>query len=177
MNEIQIKTERLTIKPVSLADARDMFEYRTNENIFRFQTFKPKTINEIEDFIKNNSKGFNKEGKWFQLGIYLKAKMIGDIGIHFIGPNNKQCEIGYTISHMYQNNGYGKESVKGVVTYLFEKLNKHRIIASLDPHNLASIALLESVGFRKEGLFEKSLLNNDRWEDDLVYAILNEEWE
>jgi len=35
---------------------------------------------------------------------------------------------------------------------------------------------LESIGFRKEGLFKKSILNQGTWEDDLIYAILNEEW-
>ncbi len=177
MNEVHIKTERLTIKSVSLTDAPDMFEYRTDECVVRFQTLNPKSINEIEDFIKDYTKFFNIEDKWFQLGIYLHEKMIGDIGIHFIGPRNMQCEIGYTISHLYQNNGYGKESVRGVVNYLFKELKKHRIVASVDPGNAASIALLESVGFRKEGRFKKSILHNGRWEDDLVYALLDKEWE
>ena len=176
-NKILIRTERLTIKPITLADASAMFEYRTKEKIFLFQTFKPGTLHEIEDFIRNSTTGFNEEGRWFQLGIFHNSTMIGDIGIHFIGPENSQCEIGYTIHPVYQKKGYGKESVIGVVNYLFKVLQKHRITASTDPQNAASIALLESLGFRKEGLFKKSLFINGNWEDDLIYAILAEEWE
>lgn len=172
-----IKTARLFIKPITLNDAQDMFEYRTLENAARFQSFRPKTMADIEAFIHNNNSEFNIENSWFQVGVFLKQKMIGDIGIHFVGPANKQCEIGYTIGESYQKKGYGKESVRGVVDYLFQKMNKHRIVASLDPKNEASIALLESLGFRKEGLFKKSLLNHGIWEDDLIYALLNEEWE
>lgn len=177
MDQILIYTERLTIKPISLSDASDMFDYRSDESVSRFQNFKPKTIAEIEKFIKHYTKSFNEEDSWFQAGVYLNTKMIGDIGIHFLGPENRQCEIGYTISPRYQKNGYGKESVSAMVHYLFGKLKKHRITASLDPRNAASIALLESIGFRKEGLFRKSILNNGGWEDDLVYAVLDEEWE
>ncbi len=102
--------------------------------------------------------------------------MIGDIGIHFIGPENKQVEIGYTISRDFQRQGFGKEAVIGIINYLFKNLQKHRITASLDPKNSASIALLESIRFRKEGLLKQSILNQGVWEDDLLYALLSEEW-
>lgn len=177
MNQIFIKTKRLIIKPISLNDVHHMFEYRAHENVARFQSFRPKTMADVEAFIKNNPFEFNTENSWFQLGVFLNQMLIGDIGIHFVGPENKQCEIGYTIGEAYQKKGYGKESVWGITNYLFKEMNKHRISASLDPKNEASIALLESLGFRKEGLFKKSVLNNGIWEDDLVYAKLNEEWD
>jgi RimJ/RimL family protein N-acetyltransferase len=177
MVEVIIHTLRLHIKKIGLEDALDMFEYRSNGAVSKHQSFKPKTIDSVKIFLEKNTKEFNIQDKWFQFGVYLNSKMIGDIGIHFIGPENMQCEIGYTISHQYQRNGYGKESVNGVVNYLFKEMNKHRIVASLNPKNKASIELLKSLGFRREGLFRKSILSNGNWEDDLIYALLREEWE
>jgi len=176
MDEISITTTRLVIKPLTVENAADMLEYRINDSICEYQSFHPKKIDDIISFITTNTVEFNCENSWFQVGVFLDSKLIGDIGIHFIGPENRQCEIGYTISHHYQKMGYGKESVKGIISYLFHTLGKHRIIASLNPENIASIALLESIGFRKEGLFKKSILINGTWEDDLIYALLNEEW-
>ena len=171
-----VKTNRLVIKEITTRNADDMFEYRSNLEVQAYQSFKPRVKTEVIDFIKRNTRTFNKEETWYQLGIFLNEKMIGDIGIHFIGPENQQCEIGYTIGQHEQRKGYGKEAVIGVIDYLFKELNKHRIIASLDPNNEASKYLLESIGFRKEGLFIKSIYNNGKWEDDLVYALLEEEW-
>jgi RimJ/RimL family protein N-acetyltransferase len=153
-----------------------MFEYRSNDIIQKYQSFKPKDKAEIVKFIKINTKVFNKEDTWYQLGIFENGRLIGDIGIHFIGPDNKQCEIGYTISQNEQRKGYGKEAVIGLINYLFCQMGKHRIIASLDPNNEASRRLLESIGFRNEGLFIKSVYDGSKWEDDLVYALLEEEW-
>ena len=60
--------------------------------------------------------------------------------------------------------------------YLFRNLNKHRIITSIDPENKSSVRLIERIGFRKEAHFIKSLWLNGKWVDDLIYALLNEEW-
>ncbi len=176
MLDIEIQTDRLVIKDLEISNAADMYKYRSHDLIIKYQSFYPKNVEEVIAFIKENTKHFNLEDNWHQVGIFNKAELIGDIGIHFVGPQNMQCEIGYTIDVKYQRKGYGKEAVCGVLDYLLLKLKKHRVIASLDPENSASIRLLESIGFRKEGLMQKSVFVNNRWEDDLVYALLNDEW-
>ncbi len=55
-------------------------------------------------------------------------------------------------------------------------INKHRIIASIDPINIASIKLIERLGFRKEAHFIESLFFHGQWVDDLIYALLEKEW-
>jgi len=164
------------MRGLSPDDAAGLFGYRSDPAVAEFQTFRPASIEDAIAFIRDSNPAFNQEGSWFQLGIYLKGTLIGDIGIHFLDPRNLQCEIGYTIAKRHWRRGFGKEAVARVVTHLFADLGKHRVSASLDPANLASAALLESLGFRKEGLFRKSILNGEEWEDDLVYAILAEEW-
>lgn len=173
---VSIETPRLSLHDLSINDSMAMFEYRKNENVKLYQSFHPENIEEVKNFILSNSSDFDIENRWFQIGIYLEGVLIGDMGIHFIGPDNRQCEIGYTISVEYQKKGYGKEAVGHLLDFLFNHMRKHRVIASLNPENIASIALLESLGFRKEGIFKKSIYNTDHWEDDLIYAILDDEW-
>ena len=55
-------------------------------------------------------------------------------------------------------------------------LKKHRITASIDPRNTSSIRLIERLGFRKEAHFKQSLFFHGEWVDDLIYAMLAEEW-
>ena len=132
-----------------------------------------------ENFIAENiAQTPNIPDTWYQLGIVKKDtnELIGDIGIHFIGYENNQVEIGYTLDPEYQRKGYATEVVKSLIDYLFFTLKKHRVSASLDPVNVKSIALLERVGMRKEALFKKSLWIKGQWEDDLIYGILEEEW-
>ncbi|MDF2906956.1 MAG: acetyltransferase, family [Herbinix sp.] len=179
MGELNITTERVTLKGIRISDAEAMFQYRSNPQIYLYQDWKPETLEEVKDFINRNSINIpNTPETWYQLGIFHNEtkELIGDIGIHFIGPDNSQIEIGYTLSLKYQSKGYAFEAVTGAMDYLFNNLNKHRISASVDPRNTKSIALLERIGMRKEAHFRKSLWFNNEWADDIVYAILREEW-
>ncbi len=153
-----------------------MFSYRGDPLVSRYQSFRPHSIAEVERFIKRSSGNFNVEGTWHQVGIFLDGTLIGDIGIHFIGPDNTQCEIGYTLAPDRQGKGLAAEAVSGVIDYLFSTLGKHRVLASIDPDNAPSLRLVEKLGFRKEAHFRKSVLVDGAWRDDLVYGLLAEEW-
>ena len=76
----------------------------------------------------------------------------------------------------FQNRGYATESIKRVIDFLFKDLKKHRIITSIDPENKNSIKLVERIGFRKEAHFVESLFINEKWVDDLIYAMIEKDW-
>ena len=105
MCEIKIQTKRLVIRDLDIADAEPVFKYRSDDAISRYQTFAPKSLDEVIQFIEENTNSFNIQGNWYQVGIYRNNQIIGDAGIHFIGSENKQCEIGYTIRKKYQRQG------------------------------------------------------------------------
>jgi len=173
-----IKTDRLLIKTLEMENKDEFFKYRSLPEVYKYQTWKPKDINEIKNFIcKNVAVNLNTPNTWLQLAICLNTgELIGDFGIHFL-DDNFQVEIGITISPTHQGNGYAVEASKGVISYLFNDLNKHRVTASVDPDNKKSIKLLERLNLRKEAHFIKSFRIDDEWYDDCIYAILEDEWE
>ena len=172
-----IETERTALRPIELDDNQEILSYRSDVETNKYQGWIPKTINDVNEFISKNPGKFNTTGTWFQLVITDKKtdSIIGDIGIHFI--DNFQSEIGCTLKKDYHGKGFATETLKAVIDHLFNTLNKHRIIASIDPQNAESIRLMVRLGFRKEAHFKKSILINEEWVDDLVYAILKTEWE
>lgn len=176
----EINTERLLLRAVCLDDAKDIFSYRSDSITNQFQGWIPKTFEEVHDFIANKvSSTINVEETWFQFAIIEKGKdkLIGDLGIHFLDSDQMQTEIGCTLNKNEHGKGYATEALKETIHYLFNKLNKHRIITSIDPENTKSIQLVERLGFRKEAHFRKSLLIDGKWVDDLVYAMLKEDWD
>ena len=174
-----LETERLFIRPIVIDDKNEIFEYRSDKEMNKYQGWIPETIEDVETFIGKISKQINTPETWFQFAIVNKEthKLVGDLGIHFIDSENKQVEIGCTLNKDFQNKGFATESVKKVIDYLFNNLNKHRIIASIDPNNKNSIRLVERIGFRKEAHFVESLLIKGKWVDDLIYAILKKDWD
>lgn len=173
-------TKRLHIKPVNIEDNKSMFKYRSDPETNKFLTFAPKSVDDISDLIHKTAKEIDIPGTWFQFVIKeLNSELvIGDIGVHFLESEkeNKQVEIGYTLDKNFRGKGFASEALTEIINYLFKQLNKHRIIASIDPKNLDSVKLIERLGFRQEAYFKKSLFFRGEWVDDLVYAILAEEW-
>ena len=173
-----LTTQRTFIRPIESADATAVFHYRSDAETNKYQGFIPKTIQEVEAFIAKNSNQININNTWFQLVIVEEStnQIIGDIGIHFIGDDGFQCEIGCTLNKNYHKKGFATETLQAVISYLFKDLTKHRIITSIDPENINSIRLIERLGFRKEAHFKKSLWIKGEWVDDVIYALLSEEF-
>ncbi|MDA3866429.1 MAG: GNAT family protein [Salinivirgaceae bacterium] len=177
-NAMKLETERLRMRPVTIEDKSAIFEYRSDSETNKYQGSIPNSLSDVEAFINKLAKHINEPSSWFQLVIIERAseEIIGDLGIHFFGSENKQTEIGCTLNKIYHHRGYATEAVRSVIDYLFHDLNKHRIIASIDPANESSIKLVERLGFRKEAHFVKSLFINGQWVDDIVYALLKDDW-
>lgn len=179
MELFSVEGERVRLRAFRQEDAKSLYSYRTLPEVTEFQSWNPATISLVEKFISDLSEmEFNTPGTWYQLAIVRieDDELIGDLGLHFIEPENLTVEIGYTLNPDYQGKGYATEALQLCIDHLFLVMRKHRVYASLDPKNKKSEELLLRLGFRKEALFRKSLFINGEWVDDLVYGLLEEDW-
>ncbi len=175
----EILTRRLRLSRLVAGDAPAMYVYRSDPDICRYQSFEPQALGDVEEFIAGlQSNAFDTAGTWFQFAIRNResGRLIGDLGVHCAANDPRQVEIGFTVSSENQGQGYGTEAVTGVVEHLFHRLGKHRVFASVDPRNEPCIALLKRVGMRQEAHFRQSLWFKGGWVDDLVFGILESEW-
>ena len=178
MTSLEIISERLTLRPIQIQDAKAVFEYRSNGRVNKYQGWIPQIVADVNDFIIYKvSPQIDLPGTWFQFVIVKNDthELIGDIGVHFLPDDDSQVELGCTLNEVHQGKGYATEALREVIRYVFGPLGKRRIIASIDPRNLASVRLFERLGFSREAHFRESLFINGEWVDDLVYALLKHE--
>ncbi|UTW65490.1 GNAT family N-acetyltransferase [bacterium SCSIO 12643] len=173
-----ITTKRTVLRKMIPNDAESVFRYRSDKTTNKYQGFIPETVEEVQNFISKIPEHINEPETWFQMVIIEidSQRIIGDIGLHFYGNENKQVEIGCTLDKEYQNKGYASESLTSIMEYLFIELDKHRITGSIDPQNTNSAKLMERLGFRKEAHFLESLYIDGKWVDDIIYAYLKKHW-
>ena len=177
-----LESERLLIRNLRDSDLDDFFLYRSNPQITKFQGFDTYTNKEqAMNFISSmKDKKFGLEGEWLQLGIILKSqiesdnKLIGDCAVNI---SDNTAQIGCTISNLHQKKGYAKEVLHMLMKYLFEEHNIRRIVETTDEENISAQKLLESLGFRKEGLFIENCFIKGKWCNDIQYAMLKSEWD
>jgi len=117
-------------------------------------------------------------GPWYQLVIERREDraVLGDLGIGFGVPGERQVELGWRILPPAQRRGYAREAVAALIGWLIEAHRVHRFVGVAASDNAASVALLRSLGFRQEGQFRESFWCNGRWLDDSYFALLASEW-
>lgn len=180
MEMLNIETKRLKIRQLNLTDLADFHLYRSNPEVTKYQGFDVMTEEQAADFINDNlTKQFGKAGEWVQYGIENKesGRLIGDCAIKLDPYDTRIAEIGITISHLEQKKGYAKEVLLGLLAFLFDEKEIHRVVEIVDAENTASICLLNSIGFRQEGHFIENIFFKGKWGSEFQYAMLKREWD
>lgn len=176
----RLETPRLLIRRFMESDTATLMAYRNDRHVSQYQSWRDLTPENARAFIQDlASLEPGMPGEWFQFALEVMdtGVHIGDIGLHVLADDPQQAEIGYTLAYHYQGMGYASEAVQAVLAYCFEVLRLHRITATVDTRNQASIRLLERLGFRREGHFVQSYRETDRRTDEFLYALLRAEWE
>src|SRR4030095_524029 len=84
------------------------------------------------------------------------------------------AEIGYWLGEAYWNKGIATKAVRLITEYGFDKLKFARIHTGVFEYNSASMKVLEKNGFKKDGIFEKSVFKNGKLWDEHRYSKINE---
>jgi RimJ/RimL family protein N-acetyltransferase len=85
-------------------------------------------------------------------------------------------EIGYLLVRSAWGQGYAREAVTRLLDRLIHEEGMRRISADVDPDNAASIALLEDLGFRREGVLRDEWKTHIGVRDSLILGLLAAEW-
>lgn len=174
---MELETTRLRLDALHPDDAAALFRYRADPDVSRYQGWRPTSLADAEGFIRNQC-GLTapQAGRWFQRAIRSRgdSALLGDLG--FCLSADGQAEFGITLAREWQGQGLAREALHVLLDVLFGRLDVHRVQASVDPRNGASIALLRALGMRQEAHFRESLRLHGEWVDDVVFALLAREW-
>ncbi|MGZ8599938.1 MAG: GNAT family N-acetyltransferase [Actinomycetota bacterium] len=92
----------------------------------------------------------------------------------FLG-NFRSAYLGYSAFVPFDGRGHMTAGIRLVLRQAFGPLGLHRVEANVQPDNARSIALVERLGFRREGYSPRYLKIAGRWRDHVRYAILAED--
>lgn len=179
--EWPLRTERLVIRRMTLADIEPTWAFRS--------------LPEVSEWVTSAFADIDAYRKVFERPDVLESGLViehdgvivGDLMLLITDPwsqtevreqgNGTQAELGWTIAPAHQGNGYATEAVRAVLDACFGPLGLRRVVAECFADNEASWRLMERLGMRRESHTIKDSLHRTRgWLDGLSYAILAEEW-
>jgi ribosomal-protein-alanine N-acetyltransferase len=116
-------------------------------------------------------------GSGYGFGIFVEGRLGGEINLSSIqrGPF-QNAYVGYWVDEALAGQGYAPEALVVVLRFAFEELDLHRLQISIIPRNTASRRVADKLELRNEGVAERYLQIDGRWEDHVRYAITAEEW-
>lgn len=174
-----VLTERLRLRPLTVADVPALLSYRGRADICRYLPFEPMTQEVLlgrlaGDFART---AITEPGQGVTLGVELVGgPLIGDVVLMFHNEEHRAGEVGYVFAPQFHGHGYATEAVAAMIELGFAELGLHRIVACLDARNDASARLAERLGMRREAHFVSNEIFKGEWADEVIYAVLADDW-
>jgi ribosomal-protein-alanine N-acetyltransferase len=165
------KTDRLTLRPFRPDDVAAMHVVFGDPEVMRFGSGVKSPDWVAQWVVKQNA-------NYDALGFGLWAVVVADgervIGYCGLTPfpdidGRPEVEVGYRLARDCWGQGFGLEAAQAVRDYAFGVLGLPRLIALIDPDNVASIRVAEKIGLR----YEKDVLRAGYDHPDRVYAAAN----
>ena len=168
ISNVVLKTNRLIIRPWTIEDLDDFYEYAKVDGVGQMAGWYPHKNKEETLMILNM---FIDEKKTF--AIVYNDKVIGSLGIEEYDEkelpeyqNKKGREIGYVLSKEYWGLGLMPEAVKEVIRYCFEELELDFLACGHFTDNNQSKRVQEKCGFHHHKLVKL----------ETRYGIVKETW-
>lgn len=178
--EYPLPTARLELRPFMAGDFDDLYAIRSRPDVNRYLYAEPESPAQVRDVLdrKIGESTLDDAGEAISLAVVWPQlnRVIGEVHLQWLSREHRQGEIGFVINPEHHGNGFATEAASGVLHLGFAGLGLHRIIARLDARNLGSARVLEKLGMRCEAHFVHDEIFKGEWSDQLVYAILDHEW-
>lgn len=87
------------------------------------------------------------------------------------------ANLGYSLAQEKQGLGIMHRALTLTNRWLFTQQHMHRLTATYMPRNVKSANVLGKQGFKIEGIAAGYMLINNRWEDHILTALQNSDWQ
>jgi len=155
-----LKTERLTLRELSIDDQQNIFALRSDKEINKYLDRKPaKSIDDAKAFIQTINQNIqNNNSVYWVITLNNTDKLIGTICLFNFSDDNLKAEIGYELLPGFQGKGIMQEAVSKVIDFAMQHLGLNSIEAYTHSENLNSTKLLEKFNFKKDGAGEGNFM-------------------
>jgi RimJ/RimL family protein N-acetyltransferase len=175
---VPFSTKRLTLRRLASGDWKDLLEFLSDEETFRYAPGNLLDEDAILRWLESDPHvKLTTPDQTFYLGLTLRdgGKLIGHLGLRLSTPELQQAYVTILLNRAFQKQGFAREALAEVLNFCFEKIKLHRVSSSCDSRNTAALKLLETGGLRREGEFVKDSRIHGEWMNTVWYAALGEE--
>lgn len=175
-----LETARLLLRPFTMDDLDALYAIQSRPDVSRYLYWERRDREEVREALtkKTRQTMLDSDGQGLSLAVVRRdtGALAGEVNLFWLSRVHRAGEIGYVFHPDHGGKGLATEAARVALALGFGTLGLHRIIGRLDGRNDASARLLERLGMRREGHFVKNEYVKGEWTDEVVYALLEDEW-
>ena len=165
------------LRPLRMTDAPALFAMLTTEEVTRFISPPPTTVEGFERFIAWAHRMW-EAGTYACFAVTAAGSdaAIGIFQVRALGDDFSTSEWGFAIGSPFWGTGIFEESAHLVIEFAFETLGVRRLEARSAVRNGRGNGALQKIGAVQEAVLRKSFKKDGQHLDQTLYAILEDDW-
>jgi [ribosomal protein S5]-alanine N-acetyltransferase len=173
-----LETPRLLLRPWIEADAEALFPMFADPEVMQHWNTPPAaSVATVREGIRRSLATPAEAHLAWIVTRKSDGAAVGFVNYHHREVRNRRLEIGYMVARPHWRQGIAREAVAALIDHCFGALDCYRIEATLNPENVASSRVLESLGFRCEGgPMRARMWKGELALDAMMYGLLAPEW-
>ena len=167
----------VTLRELRLSDAAALFAALTTEEVTRFISPPPSTVEGFEKFIAWTHRQ-RAAGQYVCFAVVPRGSdtAIGLFQVRSLESDFGSAEWGFAIAGEFWGTGVFVDGAQLVVRFAFDTIGAHRLEARSAVLNGRGNGALRKIGATREGILRKSFLRNGEYLDQSLWTILAEDW-
>ncbi len=168
---------QVVLRELRASDAPSLFALLTAEEVSRFISPPPSTVEGFERFIAWTLR-MRTAGTYACFAVTLKGHdtAIGIFQVRELESGFGTAEWGFAIGSPFWGTGIFADGADLVLEFAFETLGVHRLEARCAVKNGRGNGALRKIGAVQEGVLRKSFLRNGEYLDQVMYGVIEDDW-
>lgn len=173
-----LQTARMRLRPFTDTDADALFALHSNAHVLRYWDSAPWTEPARAQLFLATCRQMEEQGSGARLAMERSSDgtFLGWCGLSRWNPEYRSASLGYCLEESAWGQGYATEATGALLQWAFDTLDLNRVQAETDTRNLASMRVLEKLGFVPEGTLREDCVVNGEVSDSHVFGLLRREW-
>jgi RimJ/RimL family protein N-acetyltransferase len=169
--------QKVVLRDLRPSDATSLFTLLTTDEVARFISPPPSTVEGFERFIAWAHRQRNA-GAYACFAVTLPDNdtAIGIFQLRELEPGFGTAEWGFAIGSGFWGSGAFTQGAELLLQFAFDTVGVHRLEARAAVKNGRGNGALQKIGAVQEGVLRKSFLRNGQYLDQVLYAIVDDDW-
>jgi len=168
---------QIELRELRLSDAPSLLAMLTTEEVSRFISPPPTTVEGFERFIAWTHRE-RQMGNYVCFAVVPKGltAAVGIFQVRTLEPGFGTAEWGFAMGSGFWGTGAFVEGARLVLDFAFDVIGAHRLEARAAVSNGRGNGALRKMGAVQEGVLRRSFQRNGQYHDQILWAILAEDW-